>query len=124
MHTHTTARSHTARFTRRLRVALTAASRLLRLLVSTRKDIKFPTNPSMKDRQYMVVSAIVLGSWRVQSSIFSKSVSSLEDMLKRVKGTKEVAGSLWAEDDVVEIKGKAIREEYGTREEGNDEGTG
>lgn len=92
MHTHTTARSHTARFTRRLRVALTPASRRLRLLVRTRRDIRFPTNPKMKDRQYMMVRAIVLGSCRVQSSMLSRSARSLGEKVDRVKGKEEEDG--------------------------------
>lgn len=92
MHTHTTAKSHTARFTRRLRVALTPASRRLCLLVRTRRDIKFPTNPKMKERQYMMVRAIVLGSWRVQSSMFSRSAKSLEEKVDRDKGKEEEKG--------------------------------
>jgi len=123
MHTHTTARSHTARFTRRLRVALTPASRRLRLLVRTRRDIKFPMNPKMKDRQYMMVRAMVLGSWRVQSSRLSRSVKSFAEMLERDKGKEEVDGTLMAEE-VVEITGKEIREEYGTRAEGSGEDRG
>lgn len=92
MHTHTTAKSHTARFTRRLRVALTPTSLLLRLLVRTRRDIKFPTNPKMNDRQYMMVRAIVLGSWRVQRSMLSRSAKSLEEKVDRDEGKGEEEG--------------------------------
>lgn len=92
MHTHTTAKSHTARFTRRLRVALTPTSLLLRLLVRTRRDIKFPTNPKMNDRQYMMVRAIVLGSWRVQRSMLSRSAKSLEGKVDRDEGKGEEEG--------------------------------
>ncbi len=122
MHTHTTARSHTARFTRRLRVALTPASCRLRLLVRTRRDIKFPTIPKMKDREYMMVRAIVLGSVRVQSSMFSKSAKSLDEVY-RDKGKEEEEGWLTKVDacekdevEMVENKGEEMREE-GSRED-------
>lgn len=89
MHTHTTARSHTARFTRRLRVALTPASRRLRRLLRTRRDIRFPITPRMKDKQYMMVRAMVLGSWRVQSNMLSRSARSLEEKVDKDRGKEE-----------------------------------
>lgn len=116
MHTHTTARSHTAKFTRRLRVALTPANCRLRLLVRTRRDIKFPTNPKMKDRQYMMLRAIVLGSWRVQSSMLSRSAKSLEEKVGRDRGKEEawktkVDVCCKDELEVVENKGEEIIDE-------------
>lgn len=127
IHTHTTARSHTARFSNRLRVALTLPSRRLCLLVRTRRDIKFPMNPKIKDRQYMMVRAMVLGSWSVQSSMLSRSAKSLEEKVDRDKEEEEgwltkVDVCLKDEEEVVENKGEGMREEYGTREEGNSEG--
>lgn len=123
MHTHTTARSHTARFTRRLRVALTPANRRLRLLVRTRKDIKFPMNPKMKDRQYMMVKAMVLGSWSVHSNMLSRSDKSLKEKLEKDRGKEELDGCILDEEEVVN-KGEEMSEEYGTRGEGSREGSG
>lgn len=121
MHTHTTARSHTARFTRRLRVALTEASRRLRLLVSTRRDIRFPTNPRIKDIEYMMVRAIVLGSCRVQRSMAPMSAKSFGETVERDSGEEEgdckwkvKADGCW-KVRVEVTKGEEMREE-GRRE--------
>lgn len=112
-------------------MALTPASRLLRLLVRTRRDIKFPMNPKIKDTQYIMVRAMVLGSWRVQSSMLSRSAKSLEEKVDRDKGKEEEVGWLMKVDvcrkddeEVVENKGEGMKEEYGTREEGSSEGRG
>lgn len=77
----------------------------------------------MNDRQYMTVKAMVLGSWRVQSSMLSRSAKSLEERLEKDKSKEEYDGCLMAEGEVVENKGKAMREEYGP-EEGSREGRG
>ena len=104
-------------------MALTPASRRLRLLVRTRRDIRFPTNPKMKDRQYMMVRAIVLGSCRVQSSMLSRSARSLGEKVDRVKGKEEEdegreprVDACWNDEvEAVENKGEEMREE-GSRE--------
>lgn len=83
----------------------------------------------MKDTQYMMVRAMVFGSWRVHSSMLSRSAKSLEGKVDRDKGKEEEEGwstkvdvCLKDEEEVVENKGEGMREEYGTREEGNSEG--
>lgn len=98
-------------------MALTPASRRLCLLVRTRRDIKFPTNPKMKDTQYMMVRAIVLGSWRVQSSMLSRSAKSFDEKVDKDKGKVEEEGwstkvdGCWKDEVEVENRGEEMREE-------------
>ncbi len=79
----------------------------------------------MKDRQYIIVKAIVLGSWRVQSSMLSRSAKSLEENVDRDKGKGEEEGwwtkvDVCVKDEVEVVENK--REEM--REEGSREGRG
>lgn len=78
----------------------------------------------MNDRLYITVKAMVLGSWRVQSSMLSRSAKSFEEKLVKDKSKEEYDVCLMAEEEVVDKKGKAMREEYGTTAVGSLEGRG
>lgn len=105
-------------------MALTEANRRLRLLVSTRRDIKFPTNPRVKDRQYMMVRAMVLGSCRVQSTVDSGSPKSFGEKVEKGDGEEEEEYNWWEKVGACWKVRVEVTKGEEMREEGSSEGRG
>lgn len=89
MHTQTTARSHTAKFISRQRVALAPDSRMLPCWPSrTLRDMTLPKKPTRKEIEYRTVKIMVPGSWMVRNSCHSKAALSWKkkELLKKLAG--------------------------------------